>query len=199
MSKSELRAVDNTAKKSRRKKKRRTLDVSDSSSSESDSEIETKPDQRQEAIEVDNDIELTDDESNNFTEKGPDKISGAEQWKDETRDELNSIPFTKTDLTNKNDFNQKSNSNENGVQDSLDLKKVRETIEEDQKKMKKIGEANLKNDYLGLIFENYGEDINSLREAPDFTNKSLVILANVLKEGSAMFDVETLKTMLDTK
>ena len=50
-----------------------------------------------------------------------------------------------------------------------------------------------------MLFQNYGEDINSLRNAPDFTNKSLVLLANVLKDGSKMFDVDTLKTIVESK
>ena len=39
--------------------------------------------------------------------------------------------------------------------------------------------------------------MNELRQAPDFTNKTLVMLANVLKDGGDMFDVETLKTVVE--
>ncbi|EDO16625.1 hypothetical protein Kpol_529p5 [Vanderwaltozyma polyspora DSM 70294] len=63
----------------------------------------------------------------------------------------------------------------------------------------KVEDKELKNKYLSLIFENFGDDINKLREAPDFKNKTLSLLANVLKEGSEMFDEETLRTILETK
>lgn len=63
----------------------------------------------------------------------------------------------------------------------------------------KLNSNELKKDYLSLIFQNYGDDIDKLREAPDFTAKSLSLLANVLKDGSSMFDEDTLKTIFENK
>ncbi|CCE62363.1 hypothetical protein TPHA_0C02080 [Tetrapisispora phaffii CBS 4417] len=63
----------------------------------------------------------------------------------------------------------------------------------------KKADNQLKNEYLNLLFTNYGDDVNSLREAPDFSTKSLSILANVLKDGTKMFDQDTLRSILETK
>jgi ribosome assembly protein 3 len=46
------------------------------------------------------------------------------------------------------------------------------------------------------MFENYGEDINNLRNASDFNERSLSILANALKNGGNIFDEETLKAVV---
>lgn len=185
-------------KKSRRRKKRRTADSSDSdSSSSSDNESDNmEVEETQENAEI-SDVELSDNEaSNNNSSKEQDKeILGKE-----TKDKLSNIPFTTTQLTQKGGSNADRKAN-------LDLKKVDETIEQaktdlkNNKIIQERGDAskNLKNDYLGLMFQNYGEDINDLRKAPDFTNKSLVLLANVLKEGSNMFETDSLKTILESK
>lgn len=57
----------------------------------------------------------------------------------------------------------------------------------------------LREEYLNLLFENYGDDINRLRAAPDFTNKSLSILADALQEGIGMFDIGELELVLKNK
>lgn len=202
-------ALNNVAKKSNRRKKRRTVDISDSSSS-SASEVESEAEIKIVNSVLNEDIELTDsdapleDEPAEQLEKG----NVSEQLNDETRDKLNSIAFTRTEITEQNNFDQK-----NSKANTIDLKRVNETIEEAKLKFATLADqekhdvihggasstSELKNSYLELMFENYGEDINSLRKAPDFTNKSLVMLANVLKDGSAMFDVETLKAILESK
>lgn len=202
-------APNNVAKRSNRRKKRRTVDISDSSSS-SASEAESEGEIKIVSSVLNEDIELTDsdapleDEPSEHLEKG----NVSEQLNDETRDKLNSIAFTRTEITEQNNFDQK-----NSKANNIDLKRVNETIEEAKLKLAALADQEkddvihggasstneLKNSYLELMFENYGEDINSLRKAPDFTNKSLVMLANVLKDGAAMFDVETLKTILESK
>ncbi|SMN22797.1 similar to Saccharomyces cerevisiae YLR221C RSA3 Protein with a likely role in ribosomal maturation, required for accumulation of wild-type levels of large (60S) ribosomal subunits [Maudiozyma saulgeensis] len=184
-------------KKSRRRKKRRTADSSDSeSSSSSDNESIT--------MEVSNtpinaevsDVELSDNESAG-------KEADEEVLDTATKDKLSAIAFTTTQLT------QRGGSSSD-KKDAMDLKKVGETVETAKTNLVnsdlvqnaiKSGEnsKDLKKEYLGLMFENYGEDINALRNAPDFTNKSLVLLANVLKEGSNMFETDSLKTILDSK
>lgn len=186
MSEGEVRAAKSVAKKSRRRKKRRTVDVSDSSSSDSSSDNESGREAK--AVEVEEeDIQLTDDE---VAVEEKVAIDVVETLDDKAKDKLNTIPFTTTELTERNDYNKGQ---------SADLTKVKESLQEDRQKLGTAlnNMAEEKNKYLGLMFENYGEDINSLREAPDFTNKSLVMLANVLKDGTGMFDVDTLKTILN--
>lgn len=198
MSVGDIEAVKQKAgKKSRRRKKRRTADSSDSESSSSDNESDNMQiEETQENVEI-SDVELSDNEtSNNDSNKDQDK----EGLDKETKEKLSDIPFTTTQLTQKGGNNADKKAN-------LDLKKVGETIKQanaDLKNSKIIQESgdaskNLKNEYLGLMFQNYGEDINDLRNAPDFTNKSLVLLANVLKEGSNMFETDSLKTILESK
>ncbi|SJM83539.1 uncharacterized protein ZBIST_1130 [Zygosaccharomyces bailii] len=201
MVKSEIRASDNIAKKSRRRKKRRTTEVSDTSSS---SEAEIESDAGVGAALADvyalsedevSDLEEVDARVTNVgvTDAG---IQNRETLSEDTKTALSRIPFTKTKLTEKS----QRDSNESPA----DLKRVGEAIEEAKQQMREtqeelVANAGLKNSYLELLFENFGDDINSLRSAPDFTNNSLVMLAHLLKDGASMFDVESLKTMLETK
>lgn len=189
-------------KKSRRRKKRRTADVSDSSdsdsSSASDMEIVKDDEDKAEDGKIDekiSDIELSDDET---------KLIIEETLTEESKENLANIPFTTTELTQRN--NGSHNKNE-----ILDLKKINENIntaklqldnynkDNENGNIRKDVDSNLQNEYLGSLFSNYGDEINSLRDSPDFSNKSLVILANVLKDGSKMFDTETLKAIVESK
>ncbi|QLL34828.1 hypothetical protein HG536_0H02030 [Torulaspora globosa] len=195
MAEGEVRAAKSAAKKSRRRKKRRTADVSDSSDSDSCSDNDYGRENNKSLEEVkEEDIQLTDDEAIGGPEVS--KETSVEKLDDEVRDQLNAIPFTRTELTDRTDHIKGQGA---------DLVKVKRTLEEDRKKLSSALEgqrtsrtdAENKNAYLSIMFENYGEEINSLRDAPDFTNKSLVMLANVLKDGTGMFDVDTLKTILN--
>ena len=185
-------------KKSRRRKKRRTADSSDSdSSSSSDNETATmQVDEPAEEVNV-SDVELSDNESVRKTDT-PEEI-----FDDSTKDKLSNIHFTTTELTQRG----ASTGDKKG---NVDLKKVEDAITAGNENVQKLASAQtsfpsgkskaaLKQQYLGVMFENYGEDINKLRQAPDFTNKSLVLLANVLKEGSNMFDTDSLEAILDSK
>lgn len=185
-------------KKSRRRKKRRTADSSDSdSSSSSDNETATmQVDEPAEEVNV-SDVELSDNESVRKTDT-PEEILD-----DSTKDKLSNIHFTTTELTQRG----ASTGDKKGT---VDLKKVEDAITAGNENVQKLASAQtsfpsgkskaaLKQQYLGVMFENYGEDINKLRQAPDFTNKSLVLLANVLKEGSNMFDTDSLEAILDSK
>lgn len=195
MVESDLRTAENIAKKSRRRKKRRTTEVSDSSDSSdsssegdaqgSDTGIKDAP-QTEYGLSDDEDVEIPDASSK----------AGSEVLSETTKESLSKIPFTRTEL------NDKSTRNNDDV--SMDLQRVNEAIDDAKQKIHESKEESqatlhLKNSYLELLFENYGDDINSLRDAPDFTSNSLVMIAQVLKDGSSMFDVETLKTMLETK
>ncbi|AQZ17364.1 RSA3 (YLR221C) [Zygosaccharomyces parabailii] len=201
MVKSEIRASDNIAKKSRRRKKRRTTEVSDTSSS-SEAEVESDAGVGAALADV---YALSEDEVSDLeevdawvanAEVNNAGIQDRETLSEDTKSALNRIPFTKTKLTEKS---QRDNNDS-----PADLERVGEAIEEAKQQMREtqeelVANSDLKNSYLELLFENFGDDINSLRSAPDFTNNSLVMLAHLLKDGAAMFDVETLKTMLETK
>ncbi|CAL9738238.1 ribosome assembly protein 3 [Monosporozyma servazzii] len=188
------------AKKSRRRKKRRTADLSDSSDSDSSaaSDNEVQKDVVMEDIDEQpaeqpmSDIELSDDES------AKKAVHNDELLTQDTKEKLANIPFTTTELTERFSQNHRYDVNHN-----TDLKNVDETIKSAtaviNKDTSKSISADLQNEYLGMLFQNYGDDISSLREAPDFTNKSLVLLANVLKDGSKMFDANTLKTIVESK
>lgn len=185
-------------KKSRRRKKRRTADSSDSeSSSSSDNESAT--------MEVNEPAEEVNDSDVELSDSGAVNKSGVQEevLNDATKDKLSNIHFTTTELTQRGSSSGEKRGN-------VDLKKVNEAIEVGNKNVKEIAaeqatpssgksKTALKNQYLGVMFESYGEDINKLRQAPDFTNKSLVLLANVLKEGSNMFDTDSLEAILDSK
>ncbi|QLQ81945.1 hypothetical protein HG537_0G01990 [Torulaspora globosa] len=191
MSQGEIRSAKSAGKKSRRRKKRRTVDVSDTSDSNSSSDNDYEKEDNK--LVEEEDIQLTDDETIGVLEVDKEKI--VEKLDDKVRDQLNSIPFTRTELTDKTGHVKGQ---------GVDLVKVKRTLEEDRKKLSSVLEGQKtnktdsenKNAYLNMMFENYGEEINSLRNAPDFTNKSLVMLANVLKDGTGMFDIDTLKTIL---
>ncbi|AMD22965.1 HHR196Cp [Eremothecium sinecaudum] len=180
--------------KSRRRKKRRTQasdsDSSSSSSSASEAEGENEVVEEQEDDEVLlSDVEVTDDQEvkEHFN---PETLNHT------TLQSLNQIKLTTTNLSSKYGF---QNANK------VDLNEASKTIAAGEVKIQKGLAAamndvsGLKNEYLNMLFEHYGEDINQLRNAPDFSNKSLVMLANVLKDGGNMFDFETLKTVVENK
>lgn len=186
-------------KKSRRRKKRRTADSSDSESSSSSSDNESITIEAEDTnikAEV-SDVELSDNDVEMGVETHDERLSNT------TKDKLLDIPFTTTDLTQRGGSSTDRKAN-------IDLKKVNETVQSAKLNLEGTDlvknalatdntTKDLKNEYLELVFQNYGEDINALREAPDFTTKSLVLLANVLKDGTNMFDTDNLKTILDSK
>lgn len=194
-----------STKKSRRRKKRRTTDISDSSdsdssSSSSDNDVQVNDDHDTNGINTNN--EQIVDQSLSDIELSDDELPKKSQYNEEllcqdTKEKLSNIPYTITELT------ERSNQNHKYDNHNTDLKKVGKTLKEAttniNKALNKPISADLQNEYLGMLFQNYGDDINSLRNAPDFTNKSLVLLANVLKDGSKMFDVDTLKTIVESK
>lgn len=180
------------ARKTRRSKKRRTAESSDSDSSSSSSSESESGQERNESVQdekddqpiVDiSDVELSDAEDNaiKFEE---------ESLGEETKKQLNQIPLTITELSSKGRRNV----------NNIDLSKIQRTIQEAQEKIGQTkDEGQLKNAYLSVLFKHYGEDVNSLREAPDFTPKSLVLLANVLKDGGHMFDIDTLRAVVESE
>ncbi len=166
----------------RRRKKRRTEDFSDSSdssdssssSSESENELDDQPDKignNKESIDADGDMAVLSDTEINIEE--------AELNKDPSfgniKNKLKTVELTSTALNNGNNKN-------------INLNQVENIINQ--------GNKQLENEYLSLMFENYGDDIDQIRKAPDFNERSLTILANVLKNGNNIFDEETLKAVV---
>lgn len=190
MSQGDISLVKKTKnKKNNRRKKRRTQDISDSSSDSENSSVENEVianvEQTNEVTEpVLSDIELEkDEELSSETVNHSIPIDAIEK--------LNNVKLTTTELTGVNGFNL----------GNIDLKEVSTSLNESSEKLLegKKDKNGLKNEYLSMLFENYGDDMNQLRNAPDFTSKSLVLLANVLKDGGNMFDLETLKTIVEDK
>lgn len=177
---------DKTQKNRRRRKKRRTEDFSsdsDSSSSsscdESMTEASTTNDVlKQDKIEqevtetIDIDIDSLDHE---LTAKFvPENLSAASKLK------LAQVPVTTSSI---------SNANSVGKVNPTNPQEVKATIENDR--------ANLNSEYLKLFASEFNEDIDKLRKKPDFTDKSLVILAKALQSGSNIFDEDTLNALLN--
>ncbi|SCU95741.1 LANO_0E11232g1_1 [Lachancea nothofagi CBS 11611] len=185
------------SRKTRRSKKRRTAEVSDSdsssSSSSSDAESEKENNEgsaingasESQPMEEHSDLEISEEGVMEDIKLDDDETLG-----DATRQILNDIPLTSTELSE----NPRKNIN------NIDLSQIQQTLQEAQNKVSSTkDEGQLKNSYLSVVFKHYGEDVNSLREAPDFTPKSLVLLANVLKDGGHMFDIDTLRTVVESE
>ncbi|RLV94395.1 Ribosome assembly protein 3 [Spathaspora sp. JA1] len=168
----------------RSRKKRRTEDFSsdsESSSSSSESEPETEeqtkqdnttPKETQSNINID-DIEIDSDNEQKPSHRAPEKLSLNQ------KQQLNNIPFVTTPISNLTTNSTNSIPNINQISSNID----------EQKK-------NLQNQYLKLMASEFSDDLDELRKKPDFTDKSLVILAKTLQSGANMFDPEVLANVL---
>ncbi|CAH2351981.1 ribosome assembly protein 3 [[Candida] railenensis] len=186
--------IRNDKKKNRRsRKKRRTEDFSSDSSDSSDSEssshtqeenieevIEEKASIPKQAIRShaslnldDIDVLSDDDESNTS--------STLQAISDDTHKKLRQVNLTTTMLSNTTGLGGSQMKN-------IDTNQVKETISKDK--------TQLNNEYLMLMASTYGNDLDELRKKPDFTQKSLVILAKALQSGANMFDEDTLNAIL---
>lgn len=158
----------------RRRKKRRTEDFSDTSSSSSslsdeDEHVEDEKGSEQgPEVGIEN-IEAPIEDPGLSTKPEPLSISQKRQLKD--------IKLTTTALTD-------GTNNRN-----IDMEAARETIRTDRE--------NLDNAYLKFMASSYSEDLDELRKKPDFTDKSLVLLAKTLQSGGNLFDENELKAVLE--
>jgi len=176
----------------RRRKKRRTEDFSDSSSSSSSSESSESSESENEEVEengkgeidvdvgVDVDAVLSDDEMK------IDEIDNKDEDFSKIKNKLKTIQLTKTELNNNGNMNDYGY---NKINKNINLNQVENIINQNNNKF-------LENEYLGLMFKNYSDDIDKIRKVPDFNEKSLTILANVLKNGNNIFDEDTLKAVV---
>jgi ribosome assembly protein 3 len=153
----------------RRRKKRRTEDFSDSSSSDSESENE-----KEEAEPVESLDQHVDADGDVVLEDSEIQIEAEKDNFDDVKQKLNTVNLTKTAL--------------NQATKNVDTNQVESILKQNRKE--------LENEYLGLMFESYGDDINALRTAADFNESSLTILAMALKNGHNIFDEDTLKAVV---
>lgn len=201
MSGSNIQSKSKSLQQRRRvnKKKRRTaVSSSESSSSSSSSSSSDSSDNEEMAIEVE-EHEESAPQLTNEVPQNPKKstlirddiqISDGEV-KQSILDEqllLDSMPIS--------DF-----INLNQISTVPELKQIESDINKKADKLKTnnpVIDNATKNKFLTEVFKNYSDDINSLRESNDFNSKhSLTLLANLLKNGAAMFDKETLDNILE--
>lgn len=166
----------------RRRKKRRTEDFSDDSSDDSSSSNDEDKDSKDStAIEAigTNNIEKEEDIILSDSELPTEPQLNQEQGEDFSKvsNKLKTVNLTKTSL------------NETTQLSKVNLIKISKTLNEQSNE--------LQNSYLNLMFENFGDDVNELRKVPDFNEKNLIILANVLKNGANVFDQDTLKAIIN--
>ncbi|KAH3902095.1 Rsa3p SCDLUD_001908 [Saccharomycodes ludwigii] len=178
--------------RNRKKKKRRTAAVSSSSESDSSESDSSNENENGNAIvsKGEEDVQLTDNEDEQqaiIPLSNKQESLYNEGLTLETKKKLISVNLNNINI-NKNGIN--GNRIGNSTVTEEDLNKISEDLDT-------LDEKTIKNKYLGMIFENYGDDINKLKDVPDFTNRSLVILANTLKEGVKMFDKDNLSTILE--
>lgn len=179
---------NNKKRSNRRRKKRRTEDFSSSSESSSSESSESshedlddpekeipKQDINIDDIDIDSETETntltTDNSSNKLI---PQDLSITE------KQQLNTIPFTKTSISNITNDNQlKTIPNINEINKNLDQRKNQ-----------------LNNEFLKIMTNEFGDDLDELRKKPDFSEKSLVILAKTLQLGVNMFDIDVLNGLI---
>lgn len=178
---------NNKKRSNRRRKKRRTEDFSSSSesssSSSSESDHEDLDEPEKEILKQDINIDDIDIESDNENsalthDKGnkliPQNLSITE------KQQLSTVPFTTTSISNITNDNQIKNiPNINEISKNLDQKKTQ-----------------LNNEFLKIMTTEFGDDLDELRKKPDFTEKSLVILAKTLQLGVNMFDIDVLNGLI---
>ncbi|SCU81292.1 LAMI_0B05556g1_1 [Lachancea mirantina] len=188
MSSQSINGAKRPEKKTRRSKKRRTADFSDSDS-DSDSRSSSEPQQGNKELAIEKELEDASDVELSDAEAVPEEAKFMD-LDAEVKQKLNDIPLTRTEAVT----SRQKNLNR------VDLDRAQEKIDAGRAELGLEQKENeLKNEYLGLLFKHYGEEVSSLREAPDFTPKSLVTMANVLKDGALMFDIDALKTVLESE
>lgn len=166
-----------THTRNRRRKKRRTEDFSsDSSSSDSDTEQVADSGEHANAKESavrhsigEPEVNIDDIDIESDTEKTADPVDNT--LLDETKEQLAKVKFT--------------------VTDGLPLNEAKLAVSKDK--------AQLESEYLAFMASTFANDLDELRKKPDFTDKSIVMLAKTLQSGANMFDDETLEALLNAE
>lgn len=158
--------------KSRRRKKRRTEDFS------SDSDLDSSSSSGAESV-ANGEESATNKSIPDESVSKPVTIDGmdidsdveapqAEVLAPEVKKQLRSIKFTTTN--------------------NQTLAEAKETVKQDRQQ--------LEQQFLAYMAGNFANDLDELRQKPDFTEKSIVMLAKTLQSGSNMFDSETLDALV---
>lgn len=180
--------IGNPKSNRRRRKKRRTEDFSSdsesSSSSSSDESMddaaeEPKPIKETKSINID-DIDIDSDKETDVNSQEKQNLLRPEPLSNETHEKLSNIKLTTSKLTSVGGSSKNSN---------IDINQVKKTLAKDKDQ--------LNNEYLMLMASSFSNDLDELRKKPDFTDKSLVLLAKTLQSGSNMSDEETLNAILE--
>ena len=176
----------------RRRKKRRTEDFSSSSESSSSSSSDNDSDEEKiqdkdnteavasQSLDHDMDIDINSDveEDKKENTKVPDNLS-IEQKK-----QLDAIPFTTTSVSRV--------TNTNTASALKTLPNVAETSRSID-----FTKQELNSKFLKLMTKEFGNDLDELRQKPDFNGKSLATLAKVLQSGVNMFDFDTVQALVE--
>ncbi|KAJ9097995.1 hypothetical protein QFC19_006547 [Naganishia cerealis] len=159
----------------RRRKKRRTEDFSDSSSSSSSlSDEDTHMDESKQNDENETEAAIETIEEPTYDAK---KSTAPEPLTLEQQRHLQRIKLTTTAPTQ-------------GINNrNIDMEAAKSTINSDRE--------TLENEYLKFMASSFSEDLDELRKKPDFTDKSLVLLAKTLQSGGSLFDENELKALLE--
>lgn len=166
----------NSKNSRRRRKKRRTEDFSsDSESSSSSSSSPSDVEETAETKDITNvnidDIDIgSDNEEQSKDPQNPRKDFN-QLISTETREQINKIKFTK-----------KTDEDKNSEQETTSIRKAREQLDQE---------------FLGLMASTYSDDLDELRKKPDFTEKSLILLAKTLQSSSNIFDRDSLEALLE--
>lgn len=159
-------------KQSRRRKKRRTQDSSSESSSDSSDHSESEVESKQ-----------LHPASETVTAKKPDfDIDDIDIESDQEKEDVNDENII-SETTLKQMDAVKFTTTEN-----LPLEEARDQIKRDR--------LELENEFLAQMATTFANELDELRQKPDFSDKSIVLLAKTLQSGSNMFDEETLEALL---
>ncbi|KAK6198839.1 ribosome-assembly protein 3-domain-containing protein [Scheffersomyces amazonensis] len=181
-------------KANRRRKKRRTEDFSSDSDSDSDRDstsITNDNNQDHDSITIENnnnnnnindnndidiDIDIDiDSDSETKTGNVPDPLTP------HIHKQLNAIKLTTNQLST-------SNSATTSIPKGTNISSIKQQIDEDK--------AQLNTQYLRLMTQEFSQDLDELRKKPDFSDKSLVILAKTLQQGGNLFDKSVIDELL---
>lgn len=179
---------NNAKRNSRRRKKRRTdfssdleSSLSEESGNESDvdenNDVEEKHTTIKEAVEPVKEVRISDITLDQYVEQTDDveKLTGEARRQIE---ELNEILSTETNVHNI------TIDTINEQKEKLANYKKTHTRNEEKKKVSE----SVKDEYLSLMMQSYGDDLDELRKAKDLLENSLPMLANLLREGASVFE-----------
>ncbi|PSK41481.1 hypothetical protein C7M61_001164 [Candidozyma pseudohaemuli] len=152
--------------KNRRRKKRRTEDFSSDSESDSSSDNES-PSEPQNAEVPQPKADIDINDVDMESDEETPKAAN-EPLSKEILEKVRSIKFTSLE--------------------NQSLAEAQETLKKDKQQVE--------NEYLALMASSFANDIDELRKKPDFTDKSVVMLAKTLQSGSNMFDEDSLDALL---